>query len=151
MKRKRWLVVVGLIVVAAVVGAEGYRQWRRRAFEDNFARVEAGMTRAQVEALLGPSPDPPSGAYLPSDPLPGYPLVVPPADLREEMADAEEPDKAAESLAYMSWREGDDLYVVSFSTTSRRVVQKVRAPRDCANRGCCREPTFLERLREYLP
>jgi hypothetical protein len=52
-RKLRWVVVVGLVVLA---GLGAFVLWPRlnRVTRENFARIHPGMTRAEVEAILGP-------------------------------------------------------------------------------------------------
>ncbi len=55
-RKLRWVVAVGLVVLAGFVG---FAAWPRpiRVTRENCGRVRQGMTRAEVEALLGPPGD----------------------------------------------------------------------------------------------
>jgi hypothetical protein len=58
----RWKVLVALAGLA-VLAAEAFVLWPRedRITEDNFQRIKDGMTRREVEAILGPPGDHASG------------------------------------------------------------------------------------------
>jgi hypothetical protein len=57
MRRRKLLTV--LVVVLALAGAAAFVlwPWRSRILLENFDRVKAGMSRAEVEAILGPPGD----------------------------------------------------------------------------------------------
>jgi hypothetical protein len=56
MKKKWWIIatatIAGCIGLAFVIPA--LRPWRPGVTKENFDRIEIGMTRAEVEAILGP-------------------------------------------------------------------------------------------------
>jgi hypothetical protein len=102
MRRKRLLVVLGILAGAAfVVGL--VRQERHCTYQVGFGRIEQGMTREQVEVILGPSPCPPT----PLDDLDG---------------------EVAPLAAFLAWNDGRTRYTVFFSTENWRVVEKHQEP-----------------------
>jgi hypothetical protein len=56
-RRKLWWVVAGLVVLLLAVGV--FVAWPRpnRITQENFDRIQQGMSRAEVEAILGPPGD----------------------------------------------------------------------------------------------
>ena len=59
MKKKWWIIalatIAGCIGLAFLIPA--LRPWRPGVTKENFDRIEIGMTRAEVEAILGPPTD----------------------------------------------------------------------------------------------
>jgi hypothetical protein len=66
---KRWTRLVGLLGFAVVVTAGALGLWpgSGRITKENFNRIHAGMTLAEVEAILGPPGDYASGPVVPDD------------------------------------------------------------------------------------
>jgi hypothetical protein len=122
--RKRKLLVV-LAALAVVVAAGAVVLWPRpeRVTKENYDRIRAGMTRAEVEAILGPPGDYRTGhgemdyggTWL-SDPGPGFAL-------RTSWG-------PGESTKYLraDWM-GDSFGIVILIGQSGSVVHKLGLPR----------------------
>src|SRR5262245_11545526 len=67
--RRRRMVVVGLLAALGALGLTLWLLWPRTAITlENAARIESGMTRAQVEAILGgPARDEAGGPLVADD------------------------------------------------------------------------------------
>lgn len=124
-KRRRVLVLVAVAVTVALLGASGvWLIWPRTAItRQNAAKIQAGMTRTEVEAILGRTPLP-----RPTD-----------RKIWHRTPDG------AEMFGGDYWWEGDLAVIVEFDDAGKvRETQTFEVPDSRA-----REP-FLDRLRRWL-
>lgn len=103
MRRRRWMLVGVMIVGTAVLagGACVSGTGASRVTESNFGRIKQGMSRAEVEAILGP----------PSPELPGPPTPF-------QNTQSGKPD-GTRSEVVLSWRKGEDTIFVGFDRSNR--------------------------------
>jgi len=100
MQRRTLLVVLAGMAVVAAAGAVGLWSRADRITRVNFARLNTGMSRAEVEAVLGP---------------PGDYTTSPPGDMGEEVVqDAETGEHDAPGVDGLLWIADAGIIEVTF-------------------------------------
>ncbi len=110
MRRRKllWAAVVGLVALA---GVAAFALWPRpdRVTTENFDRIHKGMTRGEVEAILGPPGDYTNGPT--AAPASSYPVIYDP--VRGMWLQGDEGSTVAE------WRSDTGWLRVLFSVSGR--------------------------------